>query len=145
MLNLYVTAGNRTWTILHIIQAHHPTIDCTRKEKSKDVKCVLCEGNHPANYKGCTVYKDLQNKTFPPLRKKTPASFSKLPSVITPGISYAKIVNQGREENVNEIQGNLQSQHQSNDMTELKSIVKMLLEQISTMFTVLNTVLSKMS
>lgn len=23
--------------------------------------CALCNGNHPANYKGCTIYKDLIN------------------------------------------------------------------------------------
>jgi hypothetical protein len=26
--------------------------------------------NHPANYKGCIVYKDLQKKTYPPLHLK---------------------------------------------------------------------------
>jgi len=39
-------------------------------DKSKDVKCVLCEGNHPSNYKGCMVYKDLQRNFFPTLRRK---------------------------------------------------------------------------
>jgi hypothetical protein len=29
----------------------HSSINCIRRKKSKDVKCVLCEGNHPANYK----------------------------------------------------------------------------------------------
>lgn len=33
-------------------------------------KCVLCDGNHPANYKGCIVYKQIQNKKFPKLRDK---------------------------------------------------------------------------
>jgi hypothetical protein len=53
----------------------HSTSQCPRKERSSDVRCVLCNGNHPANYKGCTVYKDLpkkpihpsdQNNTLPP-------------------------------------------------------------------------------
>jgi len=35
----------------------YPTFNCPRKAKSENVKCVLCEGNYPANYKGCTVYK----------------------------------------------------------------------------------------
>ena len=30
--------------------------------------------NHPANYKGCTVYKELQRKTFPLLRQKIQTS-----------------------------------------------------------------------
>jgi hypothetical protein len=43
---------------------YHLTTDCPRKERSPNVKCVLCKGNHPANYKGCVVYKDLQKKTL---------------------------------------------------------------------------------
>jgi len=48
----------------------HPTFNCRRKTKSENVKCMLCEGNRPANYKGCTVYKDLQKRYFPTLRRK---------------------------------------------------------------------------
>jgi hypothetical protein len=44
----------------------HLTNQCHRKERSSDVRCVLCDGNHPAKYKGRTVYKDLQKKTYPP-------------------------------------------------------------------------------
>jgi hypothetical protein len=36
----------------------HLTNQSHRKERSSDVRCVLCGGNHPANYKGCTVYKE---------------------------------------------------------------------------------------
>lgn len=38
---------------------NHQTSNCQRQGKSQNVKCVLCEGNHPANYKGCQVYKEL--------------------------------------------------------------------------------------
>ena len=48
----------------------HRTSDCLRKERSDQVKCVLCEGNHPANYKGCEIYKQLRNAHFPTLRNK---------------------------------------------------------------------------
>jgi hypothetical protein len=36
----------------------HDTKTCT-KPKSTPAKCALCSGDHPANYKGCTVYKEL--------------------------------------------------------------------------------------
>jgi len=36
------------------------------------MRCALCTGNHPANYRGCTVYKDLQQ------RKKTNLNNHKL-------------------------------------------------------------------
>jgi hypothetical protein len=44
----------------------HSTHLCHQKDRSKDVKCVLCGDNHPANYKGCTVYKELQQKLTHP-------------------------------------------------------------------------------
>ncbi|CAG4982065.1 unnamed protein product [Colias eurytheme] len=53
-------------------ESHH-TSQCPRKERSIDVKCILCSGNHPANYKGCIVYQELQKIKFPaphPIRKR---------------------------------------------------------------------------
>lgn len=32
-----------------------------KKTKDTPAKCVLCQGAHPANYKGCTIYQDLIN------------------------------------------------------------------------------------
>jgi hypothetical protein len=40
----------------------HLTNQYHRKERSSDVRCFLSGGNHPANYKGCAVYEDLQKK-----------------------------------------------------------------------------------
>jgi hypothetical protein len=36
------------------------TTDC-QKSKEIPAKCALCSDEHTANYKGCTVYRDLQN------------------------------------------------------------------------------------
>ena len=36
------------------------TTEC-QKPKEAPPKCALCSDEHTANYKGCTVYKDLQN------------------------------------------------------------------------------------
>lgn len=53
----------------------HQTSECMLQEKNTNVRCVNCEGNHPASYKGCKVYKELQKKTYPPLtRKELPLS-----------------------------------------------------------------------
>lgn len=38
---------------------HHPSSSCNKSNDSP-AKCALCEGDHPANYKGCHIYKDLQ-------------------------------------------------------------------------------------
>ena len=115
----------------------HATAECRRKVNSKDVKCVLCEGNHPANYKGCNVYKELQQKTFPSLIKKHIIASKNviIDSKIKPGTFYAQIVAPTIEKPTD----------QSNEITELKSMLKMIMEQMSAMFSVLNTVLSKMA
>ncbi len=47
----------------------HETSKCTKSSTAPAV-CALCGGDHPANYKGCNVYKALQKKEFPPLRNK---------------------------------------------------------------------------
>jgi hypothetical protein len=39
--------------------------------RSQNVKLILCNGNHLANYKGCRVYKKQQKNMFPAFRKKT--------------------------------------------------------------------------
>ncbi|KAE9534380.1 hypothetical protein AGLY_008470 [Aphis glycines] len=48
--------------------AFHPSSECT-KTRETAAKCALCSGNHPANYRGCSVYKELQ-------RRKTPTTKS---------------------------------------------------------------------
>lgn len=39
---------------------NHPSTSCS-KPNTLPAKCALCKGDHPSNYKGCQVYKDLQN------------------------------------------------------------------------------------
>ncbi|KAL4089026.1 hypothetical protein QTP88_024104 [Uroleucon formosanum] len=44
--------------------AGHKTPDCPN-QRSDPPKCALCSGNHPASYKGCSIYKDLQRVKKP--------------------------------------------------------------------------------
>ncbi|KAL4132327.1 hypothetical protein QTP88_009498 [Uroleucon formosanum] len=39
-------------------------------------KCALCSGDHPSNYKGCSVYKDLQHRNKPKKGKLLSDNFS---------------------------------------------------------------------
>lgn len=48
----------------------HPTSHCV-KTKDLPAKCALCMGNHPANYKGCQVYKNLQQLRKPTSNKNS--------------------------------------------------------------------------
>lgn len=42
----------------------HKSPDCPN-QRTDPPKCALCSGNHPASYKGCSVYKDLQRAKKP--------------------------------------------------------------------------------
>lgn len=41
----------------------HKTPDCTH-DKNMPAVCSLCSGSHPANYKGCVVYKEILGRKF---------------------------------------------------------------------------------
>ncbi|KAL4089380.1 hypothetical protein QTP88_024426 [Uroleucon formosanum] len=47
----------------------HFTASCTKSRESPAI-CALCSGNHPANYKGCTIYKELQQRRRHPSNTK---------------------------------------------------------------------------
>ena len=60
----------------------HDSKDCT-KPRHSPAKCALCGDDHPANYKGCTVYRNLVatrsnhpwvNNPFPPAPSHPPQS-----------------------------------------------------------------------
>lgn len=38
---------------------HHPSTSCV-KTRDTPATCALCKGDHPANYKGCQIYKQIQ-------------------------------------------------------------------------------------
>lgn len=47
----------------------HETQACTRT-RDTPATCVLCQGCHPASYKGCNVYQELQNRrSSPPVKR----------------------------------------------------------------------------
>ncbi|CAG4936013.1 unnamed protein product [Colias eurytheme] len=37
----------------------HRTADCPKTDRTTPAKCALCLGAHPANYKGCEVYREI--------------------------------------------------------------------------------------
>lgn len=84
---------------------NHSSSACQRKERSDDVRCALCDGNHPANYKGCTVYKELQKQKYPPLRHKLIKPHKTVPETVyitpnqTPYHSYSDVARNSTREN----------------------------------------------
>ncbi|KAF0749787.1 Uncharacterized protein FWK35_00012778 [Aphis craccivora] len=43
---------------------HHQSSNCTISRDTPP-KCVLCQGNHPASYRECSVYKEIQRRKKP--------------------------------------------------------------------------------
>lgn len=49
----------------------HKTSDCDKKDRNTPALCALCSGPHPANYKGCEVYREiLARRMKPPTTKR---------------------------------------------------------------------------
>lgn len=119
----------------------HLTSNCPQKTRSNNVKCVLCEGNHPANYKGCMVYKEIQKSKYPPLRNKNvPPQTQSLDN---------------NQESTNQITHNRVSwqlppqaappAQQTNEISELRDMMKGLMEKIGTMLNLLTAVVAKLN
>lgn len=78
----------------------HKTSECQKRDRSTPALCALCNGPHPANYKGCEVYKEIlarkQKNSFPPIANKlvtktlTTKEPNAEPSFRKPRLSYAE-------------------------------------------------------
>ena len=112
----------------------HRTAECKKPINDSSVKCVLCNGSHTANYKGCEIYKSLKIQRFPPLRKNIePQTIPQntAPGTTNPQSSYAETVKQ------------VQPTEFKSDMTELKDMIKQLVNQISAMMNILTMLVAK--
>lgn len=156
---------------------NHNTKNCERKERDNNVKCINCNGTHPANYRGCIVHKQLQQNLYPALRKKvipqiinnntkqqlypnvavyqTPNIYNKefpaLPAQAR--MTYTQVAS---SDNTQQSQANHtinQATNQpSNDIGELKTLIKELIEQnrenarnMSTMLNLLTLLVNKLN
>lgn len=104
----------------------HQTKDCTCKTRDDKVKCVNCGGDHPANFRGCLVHKQLQKKTT---------------EHNLPGTSYAQIICNSRAQNIQELPNTLPI----NNITKLEEMLSKLMEQIGTMLQILTAVVNKLA
>lgn len=122
----------------------HLTKDCERKSRDNNVKCVNCNGDHPANYRGCIVHKQLQQRLYPALREKAlkqPQTQFISAQHIKPGMSFAQVVKNNSQNNVTPIAYN----QQNTNMSKLEEMLSKLMEQMGTMLNLLTTVISKLA
>jgi hypothetical protein len=94
------------------------------------------------------VYKDLQKKTYSPLRLKQyiPTAQSKQTLHTQPSVTCAQITKQNSyaATNIEQDQHKIQPYQQTNDIQDLKNMMKSLFEQMVTMLYLLTTVLTKL-
>lgn len=123
----------------------HETKNCTRKTRDDKVKCANCGGDHPANYRGCLVHKQLQQKLYPTLRKnRNLGHHTQIESSLQnqPEKSYAQVVKDDQRQNEQEVPTN---HLPVNSITKLEEMMSKLMEQMSTMLNLLTVVVSKLA
>ena len=83
--------------------------DFHRQSPETPAKCIHCQGEHPANHKGCSAYKTLHNNKYPKLGPKEITKQESRPKKFsTPSISYVQAV-QGNISNTKTHSGHSQN------------------------------------
>lgn len=128
----------------------HSSKECLRRIRDEHVVCTNCGLNHPSNYRGCRVHKELQQKLFPKLRERAFARERGNSARRNETHSYADVMrnqNNTDENSVPQISHAppAAEQTRSTDMDDLKSMMKMLMENMSTMMKLLTTLVTQKS
>lgn len=124
----------------------HATKECERRARDDKVRCANCNGNHPANYRGCTVHKQLQQKLYPTLRERNTARPSNtVNQQIQPGITYAQAYNNTRSQIPDHNEAPLIANQQTTNISKLEDMLAKIMEQMGTMLNLLTTVISKLA
>jgi hypothetical protein len=118
--------------------------------------CANCHEKHPANYRGCIIHKQLQQKKYPTLRDRNipqPATPSAQAGPIQTGITYAQgtqhtnaQVTQGQhsrpQPNV-ETPPSANMEQPSNDLQELKHVMTNPVNQMNTLINLISALVTK--
>lgn len=143
----------------------HNSSSCTKK-RDTPATCALCEGSHPANYRGCSVYKDLQSMRRNPLQQpiQTIPNTSNISEstqlcneptstqFVSQNLRYSDIVRNGNQDqnfHPTPIQQESSINHQQDIplttfLHEFKSMFNQLMNQNTAIINMLQTVISKL-
>lgn len=141
---------------------NHDSTTC-RKHVNTPPKCVLCGGEHPANYKGCDVYKTMKKKAFPPLRnghlteRSTTANDSTKEKETQPpnnsqtggqpnrNLSYSQATkNEGNPSANTNVEVNNLTSTMTKFFDKFENLISQQAKQIDTLINLLTTVISKL-
>jgi cell division protein FtsN len=126
---------------------HHLSSACPRKLQDGNVTCVKCNELHPANYRGCVVHKQLQQNLYPKLRERnipTPAPTA-TPHTTTARsiqneITYSQVL-QGQPSTPPPLPTH--TPQPGHDFTELKQMMKSLMDQIGMLINLISALVTK--
>lgn len=140
--------------------AHHDTKICS-KSRNTPAKCALCNGSHPANYKGCEVYQELiqkrnrhhGNKHSAPMTTQVQPQLNTYVQGTTQhetqpdhahndlSFTYARAVANGPP--TDKANGQALGEQLNSFLNEFKSLFSQLISQNNTMLNLLTTVINK--
>lgn len=133
----------------------HDTRTC-EKPRNTPAKCALCKGDHPANYKGCCVYKNLihnvtnqrQTSSGNQNQSTSPTMHSHQNPPSTQNVhwprSYANVVQNKNNDTSENLPTNLGDQL-TRLLDEFKNMFSQLLNQNSMILNLLTAVINKIN
>lgn len=121
----------------------HDSKTCT-KSRNLPAKCALCKEDHPANYRGCTVYKEIQQKI-----RQGASVQSRIPHQEQP-VHASYTPHQTPIRSYSQVTQGPQNHHQNDNITlsrfleEFKSMFSQLINQNNMVINMLTTVINKL-
>ena len=125
---------------------NHPTDQCTKSPETP-AKCIHRQGEHPANYKGCSAYKTLHNIKYPKLRPKDITIQEPRPQKLTsPSVSYAQAtqgnVNNSKTHSVH-TENRIPTPQNTDNFTRLEKLIEKQTKQINNLLSLLTLFIDK--
>lgn len=136
---------------------NHSTTSCPKPNRDTPATCTNCGEDHPANYKGCQVYRHLLEKKFPALRKREfnnlhPTSRPTTPNYVRDNFSYAKAAQSQKNHPIHNEDPSLNQPEDKNAIAfmkqsfeELKEMFRDVMKQNSVMVNLLTSLVSKLN
>ena len=125
---------------------NHPIDQCTKSPETP-AKCIHCQGEHPAIYKGCSAYKTLYNIKYPKLRPKDITIQEPKPQKLTsPSVSYAQAtqgnVNNSKTHSVH-TKNRTPTPQNTDNFTRIEKLIEKQTEQINNLLSLLTLFMDK--
>ncbi|CAH2092755.1 unnamed protein product [Euphydryas editha] len=141
----------------------HKISECTKKDRNSPAKCALCCCDHPANYKGCTVYREILARKMNSFQKKFRQFVNTLPSsndrntdntdttlgkMTRPDISYAKATagacynTQSNNDNDDKTKTNIILPHFPSQSSNLEALLRKQTEKMDILFQQIGSLLA---